>query len=201
MQSEQPENPFINFGDPESDLATSKALARLAEEMIRRIEQDEDTSPEELASVAESRRFFRENEKLDRRLEKELRDDPVGLHASYAVALFENGHEVAALEAVNRVRKLRPTEMWVFTMLGETLLEHGHYAEAAKWYTVGLVRRCGALADIAWDELKADSEATDLVRGRHQARQVLGLAPDHLDELLELHGTGSADSPEPKPRR
>lgn len=49
------------------------------------------------------------------------------------------------------------------------------------------MRTLGDLADIELDDLYDDPDVTMLIRGRHEARQTLTQAPDHLDELFERY--------------
>lgn len=106
------------------------------------------------------------------------------LHGFYASFLFEHERDADALAIIEQARKLHPTEPQVFEVIGETLNSAEYFTEAATWFTTGLVRYCGALADIDLEDLHEDRDIASLVRGRHEARQELGGPPDHLDELF-----------------
>jgi hypothetical protein len=60
-----------------------------------------------------------------------------------------------------------------------------------RWFTTGLVRALGDLAEIELDDL-AFSDVVTLMRGRHQARRALGQPADHLDELFDRYRTERA---------
>jgi tetratricopeptide (TPR) repeat protein len=105
------------------------------------------------------------------------------VHGFFAAFLFAQGRQDEAFEVINQARRSRPVDPDVFLVIGETLAEAGHPAEAARWFTTGLVRYFGDLAGIDAEDLREDPDGWMLVRGRHRARQAAGLAPDHLDEL------------------
>ena len=111
------------------------------------------------------------------------------VHGYYADFLFDQGREPEALEMIRQARRQRPVAPDVFNAIGETLLEHDHPADAAKWFTTGLVRALGDLAEIELDDLHDDPDIAMLTRGRHEARQTMDLTPDHLDELFERYRT------------
>jgi hypothetical protein len=52
-----------------------------------------------------------------------------------------------ALDVINQARRLRPVDPEVFNVIGHALLEHEHPAQAARWFTTGLVRALGQPAD------------------------------------------------------
>jgi tetratricopeptide (TPR) repeat protein len=120
------------------------------------------------------------------------------VHGFYAEFLFARARQAEALESIEQARKLRPSDPDVFMVIGETLDEHGHHAQAAKWLTIGLVRYLGDLAEITAQDLELDEDASVLVSARRRARGHAGLPKDHLDELAEQeYGSDFYDNEEP----
>jgi hypothetical protein len=120
------------------------------------------------------------------------------VHGFYAEFLFARAREAEALESSEQARKLRPSDPDVFMVIGETLDEHDHHAEAVQWLTTGLVRYLGNLAEITAEDLELDEDASLLVSARRRARGHAGLPKDHLDELAEHeYGSDFYDNEEP----
>jgi tetratricopeptide (TPR) repeat protein len=135
-----------------------------------------------------------ENRLAEQHFRQALDNDgvPVGAaHDRYAAFLLDQGREVEALDVINRARRLRPVDPEVFNVIGHALLDHEHLAQAARWFTTGLVRAHGELAEIELDDL-AFSDVVTLMRGRHQARRALDQPADHLDEIFDRYRTQRA---------
>jgi hypothetical protein len=86
---------------------------------------------------------------------------------------------------INQARRLDPDDPDVFNIIGETLLAHDHPQQAARWFTTGLVRHIGSLTDLHISDLRYKPDVAQLARGRHEARRILDLPTDHIDELFE----------------
>jgi tetratricopeptide (TPR) repeat protein len=110
--------------------------------------------------------------------------EPGVVQSSYASFLFDRGRAAEALDLIAAARRLDPEAPEVFAMIGETLLENDHPQPAARWFTLGIVRLCDSLADVSLDDLRHDMYLAMLARGRREAREKLGLAPDHIDEMV-----------------
>jgi hypothetical protein len=72
----------------------------------------------------------------------------------------------------------------VFVIIGETLDQHGHHEQAARWLTTGLVRYYGDLAEITTDDLDHDPDGRIMAADRLRARRNAELTPDHIDNLI-----------------
>jgi tetratricopeptide (TPR) repeat protein len=161
-----------------------------AEALVRSADQEPDARAQALAEAAELYALLGEHKRAEQLFTQALTDGGAvagSVHGFYADYLFDQGRPDEALDLINQARKLRPTDPDVFNIIGESLLEHEHPAQAAKWFTTGLVRTLGDLAEIELDDLHFDPDVAMLMRGRHEARRALDLAPDHLDELFERH--------------
>jgi tetratricopeptide (TPR) repeat protein len=173
---------FVPLTDPERR-AHAEALVRLAE-------KEPDARAQALAEAAELYAMLGEHPRAEQLFTRALHEGGavVGfVHGFYADYLFDQGRPDEALDLINQARRLRPADPDVFNIIGESLLEHEHPAEAARWFTTGLVRTLGDLAEIELDDLRFDPDTAMLMRGRHQARRTLDLPHDHLDELYERH--------------
>lgn len=106
------------------------------------------------------------------------------LHGFYAEFLFTQGRPDEALALIETARKQRPDDPDVFVIIGETLDEHGHHQQAARWLTAGLVRYYGDLAEITADDLEDDPDARTMAADRRRARRNAGLPTDHIDILI-----------------
>lgn len=106
------------------------------------------------------------------------------LHGFYAEFLFTQGRPDEALALIETARKQRPDNPDVFVIIGETLDEHGHHHEAARWLTTGLVRYYGDLAEITADDLEEDPDGRIMAADRLRARRNAELDPDHIDNLI-----------------
>ena len=116
----------------------------------------------------------------------EIEDAEPGLaHAYYASFLFRLGRTPEGFDLINQARRLNPDHAEVFQMIGETLLEHDHAQQAARWLTLGIVRHLGPLTSVGLDDVRYDFELAMLAETRRVARDRLGLAPDHIDEIVE----------------
>ena len=113
---------------------------------------------------------------------------PTGtLHGIYADFLFNRGRSDEALTLLHEARRLKPEAPHAHVAIGETLLEYDHPAEAARWFTAGLVDLLGSLTAIELDDLLDDVDIVMLARGRHEARQALNQPTDHLDEIYATY--------------
>jgi len=90
------------------------------------------------------------------------------LHGYYAEFLFTQHRPDEALALIETARKQRPDDPNVFVIIGETLDEHGHHQQAARWLTTGMVRYYGDLAEITTDDLEDDPD------GRIMAENFVG---------------------------
>ena len=106
------------------------------------------------------------------------------LHGFYAEFLFTQHRPDEALALIETARKQRPDDPDVFVIIGETLDEHGHHQQAARWLTTGLVRYYGDLAEITTEDLEDDPDGRLLAADRLRARRNAELAPDHIDNLI-----------------
>jgi len=106
------------------------------------------------------------------------------LHGFYAEFLFTQQRPDEALALIETARKQRPDDPDVFVIIGETLDEHGHHEQAARWLTTGLVRYYGNLAEITTDDLEDDPDGRLMAADRLRARRNAELAPDHIDNLI-----------------
>jgi tetratricopeptide (TPR) repeat protein len=106
------------------------------------------------------------------------------LHGYYAEFLFTQHRPDEALALIESARKQRPDDPDVFVIIGETLDEHGHHQQAARWLTTGLVRYYGDLAEITADDLEDDPDGRIMAADRLRARRNAGLTPDHIDNLI-----------------
>ena len=106
------------------------------------------------------------------------------LHGFYAEFLFTQHRPDEALALIETARKQRPDDPDVFAIIGETLDEHGHHQQAARWLTTGLVRYYGDLAEITADDLEDDPDGRIMAADRLRARRNAELAPDHIDTLI-----------------
>jgi tetratricopeptide (TPR) repeat protein len=106
------------------------------------------------------------------------------LHGFYAEFLFTQHRPDEALALIETARKQRPDNPDVFVIIGETLDQHGHHREAARWLTTGLVRYYGDLAEITTDDLDHDPDGRIMAADRLRARRNAELAPDHIDNLV-----------------
>lgn len=106
------------------------------------------------------------------------------LHGFYAEFLFTQHRPDEALALIETARKQRPDNPDVFVIIGETLDEHGHHEQAARWLTTGLVRYYGDLTEITADDLEDDSDGRIMAADRLRARRNAELAPDHIDNLI-----------------
>ena len=161
-----------------------------ADALAARAHDDPDERAQYLAEAAEYYAMLGDNLQAEQLFKQALADGgavPGRVHGYYADFLFDQGREPEALEMIHQARRLRPVDPGVFNDIGETLLEHDHPADAAKWFTSGLVRTLGDLADIELDDLTFDSDIAMLVRGRHEARRALNQPTDHLDEIFERY--------------
>lgn len=113
---------------------------------------------------------------------------PTGtLHGIYADFLFDRGRSDEALTLLQEARRLKPEAPHAHVAIGETLLEYDHPAEAARWFTAGLVDLLGSLTEVDLDDLREDVDIAMLTRGRHEARQALNQPNDHLDEIYAAY--------------
>lgn len=161
-----------------------------ADALLRQADQIADERAQLLTEAAELHAMLGEHHQAEQLFKQALTDGGAvagGVHGYYAAFLFDQHRATEALEVINQARKQRPTDPYVFNVIGETLLENDHPTQAAKWFTTGLVRTLGDLADIELDDLYDDPDVIMLIRGRREARQTLALAPDHLDELFERY--------------
>lgn len=106
------------------------------------------------------------------------------LHGFYAEFLFTQGRTDEALTQIETARKQRPDDPDEFVIIGETLDEHGHHEQAARWLTTGLVRYYGDLAEITTEDLEDDPDGRLMAADRLRARRNAELAPDHIDNLI-----------------
>jgi len=106
------------------------------------------------------------------------------LHGFYAEFLFAQNRPDEALALIETARKARPEDPDAFVIIGETLDEHGHHQQAARWLTTGLVRYYGDLAEITADNLEDDPDGRIMAADRLRARRNAELAPDHIDNLI-----------------
>lgn len=106
------------------------------------------------------------------------------LHGFYAEFLFAQHRPDEALALIETARKQRPDDPDVFVIIGETLDEHGHHEQAARWLTTGLVRHYGDLAEITAEDLEDDPDGRIMAADRLRARRNAELAPDHIDNLI-----------------
>jgi tetratricopeptide (TPR) repeat protein len=112
---------------------------------------------------------------------------PGSIHGFYASFLLDQERQPEAFDMIEQARRLHPDDPDVFNIIGETLLAHDHPQQAARWFTTGLVRQIGSLTDLHIDDLHHDPDLARLTRGRLEARQTLGMTPDHVDELAQQH--------------
>ncbi|MCW3820145.1 hypothetical protein ONA91_37510 [Micromonospora sp. DR5-3] len=110
--------------------------------------------------------------------------EPGTAQAAYASFLLDRHRHNEAMAMITEVRRLRPQDPDVFSVIGEALAEHGYPQQAARWFTAGLVTHLGRLTDLDIDDLRYDFDTGLLARGRYQARQALGLPQDHIDTLV-----------------
>jgi predicted Zn-dependent protease len=106
------------------------------------------------------------------------------LHGYYAEFLFTQHRPHEALALIETARKQRPEDPDIFVIIGETLDEHGHHHQAARWLTTGLARYYGTLAKITADDLEDDPDGRIMAADRLRARRNAELAPDHIDILI-----------------
>lgn len=154
--------------------------------LLQRADRDPDRRADLLIEAAEVHVMLEEHQQAELLFTQALADGAVAagsVHARFAWYLFDQGRDTEALELINQARKLRPDDPKVFSIIGSALLDSGRPAEAAKWFTSGLVRTFGGLADIKVADLRGDPNVIMLIRGRLDARETLGLEPDHLDDL------------------
>jgi len=141
-----------------------------------------------LCQAAEYYAMLGEHELADKLFQEALDDGgpiPGSVHGFYASFLFDQGRDTEAFEMIGQARRLDPDDPDVFNIIGETLLAHDHPQQAARWFTTGLARHIGSLTDLHISDLRHDPDVAQLARGRHQARRILDLPTDHIDELFE----------------
>ena len=142
-----------------------------------------------LTEAAKNYALLGDNLKAEHLFKQALPDNsatPGAVHGSYAAFLFDQGRETEALTLINQARRLQPDDPEVFSLIGETLLEHQHPTHATRWFTGGLARALGDLPGIELNDL-AFSDTVRLARGRHHARRTLNQPTDHIDEIYERH--------------
>jgi tetratricopeptide (TPR) repeat protein len=152
-------------------------------------ERDPDQRAQYLTQAAEHYAAAGDDETAERLFRDAIADggEVAGsVHGFYAEFLFTRDRAAEALAVIEQARKLRPTDPDTFLVIGETLDEHDHPAEAAQWLTTGLVRHLGSLAEITAEDFEFDDDASLLISARCRARGHAGLPKDHLDELAEL---------------
>lgn len=106
------------------------------------------------------------------------------LHGFYAEFLLTQHRPDEALALIETARKQRPDDPDVFVIIGETLDEHGHHQQAARWLTTGLVRYYGDLTEITADDLEDDPDGRITAVARLRARRNAELTTDHIDNLI-----------------
>jgi tetratricopeptide (TPR) repeat protein len=158
--------------------------------LLHRADQEGDGRATTLSQAAEYYAMLGDYQQAEHLFKLALADGAAvagGVHGFYADFLFDQGREAEALALINQARRLCPLDPDVCNVIGESLLEHDHPADAVRWFTTGLVRHLGGLAEIELDDLRFDPDTAMLARGRHQARRALGLPVDHLDELFQRY--------------
>lgn len=149
-----------------------------------------------LCQAAEYYAILGEHELAEQRFREALNiedAEPGSAHAFYASFLLDRHRYDEALAMIAAARKRRPEDPDVFAVIGEALAEHGYPKQAAHWFTAGLVEQLGHLVDIDLNDLRHNFDLATLARGRYQARQTLGMPPDHIDALAqELHQIDTA---------
>ena len=99
------------------------------------------------------------------------------LHGFYPEFLFSQHRPDEVLALIETARKQRHDDPDVFVIIGETLDQHGHHEQAARWLTTGLVRHYGDLAEITSDDLEDDPDGRIMAVDRLRARRNAELAP------------------------
>jgi Flp pilus assembly protein TadD len=173
----------------ESAVTAGAELRAHADALRKRAEGEPEDRARLLAEAAKCHAVLGENKFAEQLFGQALDDDgaPVGIaHGCYASFLLDQGREAEAFELINQARRLGPFDPEVFNLIGQALLEHGHPARAARWFTTGLVRALGDLAEIELDDL-VFSDVVTLMRGRREARRALDQPVDHLDEIFDRY--------------
>jgi tetratricopeptide (TPR) repeat protein len=176
-------------GRKETAVNSRAELRAYADALKERAEHEPEDRARRLAEAAECHAMLGENQLAEQLFGQALEnaDAPVGItHGRYASFLLDHGREVEALDLINQARRLRPVDPVVFNLIGQALLAHEHPAQAARWFTTGLVRALGDLAEIELDDL-VFSDVMMLMRGRHEARRALDQPVDHLDEIFDRY--------------
>lgn len=174
------------------------------EALVRVIEQRRSSDPELNAVAADLKAavegFAALKRNLDRAYAAGDEESRARVAPFYIRTLFDAGRDDEAFEVIGAARRMPLTEPLDFAMIGGALLKRGHFADSARWYTKGLVRHVGSLAQITLDGMLADDSTAALTRGRRTARQALGVAPDHLDDLYGRYlAAVTSDDPEEEP--
>ena len=168
-------------------MITGAELRAHADALRERAEREPEDRARLLAEAAKYYAMLGEHQLAEQLYGQTLDNNgaPVGAaHGWYASFLLDQGRESEALDLINQARRLRPFDPEVFVVIGEALLDHEHPVEAARWFTTGLVRALGDLAEIELDDL-AFSDVMMLMRGRRKARRALDQPVDHLDEIFD----------------
>lgn len=167
---------------------TSAAEQVAHADALRRHGQDHpDHRAQDFAEAAEYYAFAGDHETAENLFRAALADGgrvAGSLHGYYADFLFTRDRPDEALALIETARKARPDDPDVFVIIGETLDEHGHHEQAARWLTTGLVRYYGDLAEITVDDLEDDPDGQIMAADRLRARRNAELAPDHIDNLI-----------------
>ncbi len=177
-------------------MITGAELRARAEVLRERAEHEPEDRARLLAEAAECYAVLGENQLAEKLFDQALDSDgiPVGAaHGRYASFLLDRGREAEAFDVINQARRRRPFDPEVFNLIGHALLDHEHPAQAERWFTTGLVRALGDLAEIELDDL-VFSDVVMLMRGRHEARRALGQPVDHLDEIFDRYRVGRGPS-------
>ncbi|MBR7839620.1 tetratricopeptide repeat protein [Actinospica durhamensis] len=166
--------------------STTEQLAH-ADALRRRGEAHPDRRAQCYAEAAEYYAAAGHNETAEELFRTALEDGghvAGSLHGFYAEFLFTQHRPDEALALIETARKQRPDDPDVFVIIGETLDEHGHHEQAARWLTTGLVRYYGDLTEITTDDLEDDPDGRIMAADRLRARRNAELAPDHIDNLI-----------------
>jgi hypothetical protein len=181
---------LLDIDEPNSGLCTAK-FREESEALVRFVEQRQNPDAELLAAATGLKAALESYAALERKLERayETVDEERRANVApfYIRTLFDAGREAEAFDVIGAARRMHLNHPIDFAMIGGALLKHGHFADAAGWYTKGLVQHAGGLAEIDLDDLLGDDNTAALVRGRHTARHALGVAPDHLDDLYDRY--------------
>jgi hypothetical protein len=181
---------LLDFDEPNSGFSRDMDLDRTAA-LVRFVEQRQDGDPELSATAAGLKAALESLLAMERNLERTYQGEDAGRRAKvtpfYIRTLFDLGREAKAFEVIRAARRMGLSEPIDFAMIGGALMKNGHFADAAGWYTRGLVQHAGSLAGIRLDDMLKDDNTGALARGRRTARHALGVAPDHLDELYDRY--------------